>query len=196
MQVRIEARLQRLQPHLGQPGAARSLSGSESTSSNGSPRQSARAALGPRVRCRRAPGWPEKPVLPGTDLLLGGDTVPARPDPRSRAGRVLACLQDLAAERETAGAAAREQGQGYLQALEAGAANGRPPAAIVLAAQQLRVDRLVAAQQAVIGAWQAGRAAGTGSRLGRRPAGPEDTARVRRARARLADLPAHAAAEA
>ena len=135
-------------------------------------------------------------MLPGTDLLLGGDTVPARPDPRSRAGRVLACLQDLAAERETAGAAAREQGQGYLQALEAGAANGRPPAAIVLAAQQLRVDRLVAAQQAVIGAWQAGRAAGTGSRLGRRPAGPEDTARVRRARARLADLPAHAAAEA
>ena len=30
----------------------------------------------------------EKPVLPGTDLLLGGDTVPARPDPRSRRHRV------------------------------------------------------------------------------------------------------------
>ena len=138
----------------------------------------------------------DKAVLPGTDLLLGGDTVPARPDPRSRAGRVLACLQDLEAEREAAEAAAREQGQTYLQALEADAANGRPPAAVALAAQQLRVERLVAAQQAAIGAWQAGRAAGTaGSRLGRRPADPQDTARVRRARARLADLQA-AAAEA
>jgi transposase len=138
----------------------------------------------------------EKPVLPGTDLLLGGDTVPARPDPRSRAGRVLACLQDLEAEREAAEAAAREQGQAYLQALEADAANGRPPAAVALAAQQLRAERLVAAQRAAIEAWQAGRAAGTGSRLGRRPADPEDTARVRRARARLADLQAQAAAEA
>jgi transposase len=90
----------------------------------------------------------DKPVLPGRDLLLGGDTVPARPDPRSRAGRVLACLQDLEAEREAAEAAAREQGQTYLQALEADAANGRPPAAVALAAQQLRVDRLVAARQA------------------------------------------------
>ena len=108
----------------------------------------------------------EKPVLPGTDLLLGGDTVPARPDPRSRAGRVLACLQDLEAEREAAEATAREQGQTYLQALEADAANGRPPAAVALAAQQLRVNRLVAAQQAAIGAWQAGRAAGAGSRPG------------------------------
>src|SRR4029077_12924457 len=99
----------------------------------------------------------DKPVLPGTDLLLGGDTVPARPDPRSRAGRVLACLDDLQGEREAAEAAAREQGQTYLQALEADAANGRPPAAVALAAQQLRVDRLVAARQAAIGAWQAGR---------------------------------------
>ncbi len=54
----------------------------------------------------------------------------------------------------------------------------------------------MAAQQAVIGAWQAGRAAGTGPRPGRRPADPEDTARVRRARARLADLQAPAAVEA
>src|SRR3984893_11766773 len=40
----------------------------------------------------------DNPVLPGTDLLLGGDTVPPRPDPRSRAGRVLACLEDLDGE--------------------------------------------------------------------------------------------------
>jgi transposase len=136
----------------------------------------------------------DKAVLPGTDLLLGGDTVP-RPDQRSRAGRAAACLRELESEREAAEAAAREQGQAYLQALEAGTAAGRPPAAVAVAAQQLRVDRLIAERQAATGAWQAGRAAGAGSRLGRRPAGPEDTARVRRARARLADLQAAAAGE-
>src|SRR5216684_1810743 len=38
----------------------------------------------------------DKGVLPGTDLLLGAEVAPG-PDPRSRAGRVLACLQDLEA---------------------------------------------------------------------------------------------------
>jgi transposase len=137
----------------------------------------------------------DKAVLPGTDLLLGADTA-AGPDPRSRAGRVLACLDDLQREREAAEAAVREQGQAYLQALQDGPVTGRPPAAAALAAQQLRVEQLVAARQAAIAAWQAGRAAGTGSRLGRRPASPDDTARVRRARARLAELQAAAAAEA
>ena len=137
----------------------------------------------------------EQDVLPGTDLLLGADTVPG-PDPRSRAGRVLACLEDLQAGREAAEAAAREQGKAYLQALAAGAAAGRPPAAVALAAQQLRVERLMAEQQAAIAGWEAGRAAGTGSRLGRRPADPGDAPRVRKARARLADLRAAAAAEA
>ena len=137
----------------------------------------------------------DRDVLPGTDLLLGADVAPG-PDPRSRAGRVLACLQGLEKEREAAEAAAREQGQAYLQALAAGAAAGRPPAAVALAAWQVRLERLVAEQQSAIADWQAGRAAGTGSRLGRRPADPQDTARVRRARARLAELRAQAAAEA
>jgi transposase len=137
----------------------------------------------------------DKAVLPGTDLLLGAEVAPG-PDPRSRAGRVLACLRDLEAEREAAEAAAREQGQAYLQALAAGTAAGRPPAAVAVAAQQLRVDRLIAERQAAIGAWEAGRAAGSGSQLGRRPADPQDTARIRRARARLAELQAAAAAEA
>jgi transposase len=144
---------------------------------------------------RKAAGNDEadKAVLPGTDLLLGGDTVPGRPDPRSRAGRVLACLDELEGERATAGAAVREQGQAYLQAVAAGTANGRPPAAVALAAQQLRLENLVAEQQAAVAGWEAARAAGTaGSRLGRRPADPQDTARVRRARARLADLQAAA----
>lgn len=139
----------------------------------------------------------ERTVLPGTDLLLGGDAVPPRPDPRSRAGRVLACLEDLEGEREAAEAEAREQGQAYLQALAAGTADGRPPAAVALAAQQLRAEKLIAAREAAVAAWEAGRAAGTaGSRLGRRPADPQDTARVRKARARLEELRAQAAAEA
>jgi transposase len=148
---------------------------------------------------RKAVGDDErgKAVLPGTDLLLGGDTVPGRPDPRSRAGRALACLEELEGEREAAEATAREQGQAYLEAVAAGTANGRPPAAVALAAQQLRLERLVAEQQAAVAGWEAVRAAGTaGSRLGRRPADPQDTARVRRARTRLADLQAAAEAEA
>ena len=137
----------------------------------------------------------DKPVLPGTDLLLGGDTAP-RPDPRSRGGRVLACLEDLQAGREAAEAAAREQGQAYLEALEAGAAAGRPPAAVAAAAQEIRVERLVAARLAAIAEWEAAVAAGAGSRAGRRPLDPEDTAAVRAARARLAELQAAAEAPA
>src|SRR6267378_2709661 len=70
----------------------------------------------------------DKGVLPGTDLLLGADTAPG-PDPRSRAGRALACLEDLQEEREAAESAAREQGRAYLEAL---------------AAQQLRLEMAIA----------------------------------------------------
>src|SRR6185437_6401751 len=102
----------------------------------------------------------DRPVLAGTDLLLDADTVPG-PDPRSRAGRVLACLDDLAAAREAAEAEAREQGRAYLQALAAGtAAPGRPPAAVALAAAQLRLEEAIAAEEATLTAWQARRAAG------------------------------------
>src|SRR6202034_1250911 len=72
----------------------------------------------------------ELDVLPGTDLLLGAEVAPG-PDPRSRAGRVRACLDSLRGEREAGEAQAREQGKAYLQALAAGAAAGRPPAAVV-----------------------------------------------------------------
>jgi hypothetical protein len=122
---------------------------------------------------RKAAGDDEadKAVLPGTDLLLGAETLRA-PDPRSRAGRALACLEDLQGEREAAGAQAREQGLACLQAVAAGTANGRPPAAVAVAAQQLRLERLITEQQAAVAGWEAARAAGTaGSRPGRRPAG-------------------------
>ncbi len=120
----------------------------------------------------------EKPVLPGTDLLLGADTVPPGPDPRSRAGRVLACLQDLEAEREAAEAAAREQGRAYLEALAAGAAAGRPPAAVALAAAQLRLEEAIAAEEATLADWQARRAAG--QRVTRPPPGPAPATRPAR----------------
>jgi transposase len=132
----------------------------------------------------------ERGVLPGTDLLLDGDTVPG-PDPRSRAGRVLACLAELQAAREADEAQARDQGRAYLQALAVGAANGRPPAAVALAAAQLRLEEAVAAEEAVLADWQARRAAG--QRVTRPPVRPGTGKKARKARARLAELQAAAA---
>jgi len=141
---------------------------------------------------RKAAGDDEadKAVLPGTDLLLGADTAPG-PDPRSRAGRVLACLQDLQAAREAAEAEAREQGQAYLQALAAGTAAGRPPAAVALAAQQLRLEMAIAAEEAALAGWQGRRAAG--QRVSRPPAAPGTGKKARKTRARLLALQAAAA---
>jgi transposase len=135
----------------------------------------------------------DKGVLPGTDLLLGADTAPG-PDPRSRAGRVLACLQDLLAEREAAEAEAREQGRAYLEAVAAGTANGRPPAAVAVAAAQLRLEEAIAAEEAVAADWQARRAAG--QQVTRPPVRPGTGKKARRARARLAELQAAADAAA
>ena len=135
----------------------------------------------------------ERDVLPGTDLLLGADTAPGS-DPRSRAGRVLACLEDLQAQREAAEAAAREQGNAYLQALAAGTAAGRgaPPAAVAAAAAQLRLEMAIAAEEAVLAAWQARRDAG--QRVTRPPARPGTGKKARKARARLEALQAAAGA--
>jgi transposase len=133
-----------------------------------------------------------EPPLPGTDLLLGGEIVP---DPRSRAGRIAACLAGLEGEREAAEAQAREQGQAYLEALAAGAAGaGRPPVAVALAACQLRLEQAIAAEQATLAGWQARR--GAAARPGRPPARPGTGTKARTARARLEALQAQAAAEA
>jgi transposase len=132
----------------------------------------------------------DKGVLPGTDLLLGADTA-AGPDPRSRAGRVLACLQELEAERQAAEAAAREQGQAYLQALASGTVTGRPPAAVALAAARLRLEEAIAAEQATLADWQARRAAG--QRVTRPPVAPGTGTKARKARARLEELQAETA---
>jgi transposase len=136
-----------------------------------------------------------EPPLPGTDLLPGADMAPG-PDPRSRAGRIAACLGELQGEREAAGAHAREQGKACLEALAAGtAAAGRPPAAVALAAGRLRLEMAIAAGQAVLADWQARRAAGQRA-AARPPARPGTGKKARRARARLEGLQAAAAAEA
>jgi hypothetical protein len=134
-------------------------------------------------------------ALPGTGLLPGADTVPPRPDPRSRAGRVLACPEGPEAEREAAEAAAREQGRACLEALAAGtAAAGRPPAAVALAAQQVRLETAIAAGETTLADWQARRAAGRPA--GRPPARPGTGNKAGKARARPEALQARAAAEA
>jgi transposase len=148
----------------------------------------ARAAAGAEESGQAAPA--------GTDLLDGPALPAGWRDPRSRAGRVRAALAGLRAEREAAEAAARAAGQAYLDALAAGLASGRPPAAVAVAAQQIRLDQAVAAQQAAIDAWAARMAAGAGSRAGRRPAAVDDAPAVRAARERLAGLQAAAGAEA
>jgi transposase len=135
----------------------------------------------------------DRDAAPGTDLLPGADTAPG-PDPRSRAGRVPACLQDLETEREAAQAAARELGQAYLEAIDDGTAAGRPPAGVAAAAAQLRLELAIAAEQATLTAWQARRDAG--QRVTRPPARPGAGKRARKARARLEALQAQAAAEA
>ena len=108
--------------------------------------------------------------------------------------RALACLEELEAEREAAEAVAREQGRAYLEALAAGTAAGRPPAAVALAAQQLRLEKAIAGEEATLADWQARRAAG--QRVTRPPVRPGTGKTARKARARLQALQAGGAAEA
>ena len=172
-----------------------------------SPPARRRRRTGPKPGCAnwpgrssRAPGRPPRTrtrtraCCPAPTCCWAPETVPPRPDPRSRAGRVLACLHDLEAEREAADAAARDQGRAYLEAVAAAPPAGRPPAAVALAAEKLRLEKAIAAEQAILAAWQARRAAG--QRVTRPPAHPGTGKKARKARARLEALQAEAAAEA
>ena len=69
-----------------------------------------------------------------------------------------------------------------------------PPAAVALAAAQLRLEEAIAAEQATLAGWQARRDGG--QRVTRPPVRPGAGKKARRARARLAELQAEAAAEA
>jgi hypothetical protein len=121
------------------------------------------------------------------DALFGegrrGDDDPG--DPFTRRERVAAALASLEAEREAREAAERAAAQEHLDAAQAGALPpaGRPPAGAGAATARAALERETAACQARAGDWERRRAAGEPVR--RRPAGPEQSAVVRRAAARL-----------
>jgi transposase len=136
------------------------------------------------------------------DALFGdarGDELPAElADPVARAERIAAALAQLEAERTAAAAGRCEQAERYLERTRAGTAPmGKPPAGAEVAAAQLEVDRLTAAQQARIDDWEqrnAASLAATGKGLRNPPRRPASThVRVREAAARLEKAKARAA---
>jgi transposase len=128
------------------------------------------------------------------DALFGaarGDELPAElADPATRAQRIAAALAQLQAEREAAGAQRDRQAAEYLDKAVAGRPpRGRTPAAADVAAAQLRLDQVTAAQQAKIDDFDRRNAeslAATGRPLRNPPRRPaSDHVRVREERARL-----------
>jgi transposase len=136
------------------------------------------------------------------DALFGrarGDELPAElADPVTRRERIAAALARLEAGRQAAEAQRQQQASAYLEATVAGTRpRGHVPAVVDVAAAQLKVDQLTAAQQAKIDDWDARNAqsiaaGGKGLRHPpRRPAGQH--VRVREAQAGLDRAKARAA---
>jgi transposase len=119
------------------------------------------------------------------DALFGagqrGDDDPG--DPSTRRERVAAALASLEAERAAREAEERAAAEQHLQAARAGTARGKPPAGAQLEAARIGLAKETAACQARAEDWERRRAAG--QRVRRRPAGPEQSSLVRRARQRL-----------
>ena len=130
----------------------------------------------------------------GQDLSGGEGLGPGWADPRSRLGRVRACLADFAAQREAAEAARRAQGQAWLDARAAGEQLTRPPAAVAVEAARITLEAEIARQQALVDEWDRKRAAGGGA--GKKPVPAGASRRVARQRDRLARAEARAAAAA
>ena len=114
-------------------------------------------------------------------------------DPRSRRGRVQACLADFAARREAADAQRRAQGQAWLDALGAGEPLTRPPACVAVEAARIGLEQEVARHQALVDEWDRKRAAG--EKTGCKPVPVARSRRVARQRERLARAEARAAAQ-
>jgi transposase len=129
----------------------------------------------------------------GEDLLGGEALPPGWADPRSRLGRVRACLADFAAQREAAQAARRAQGQAWLDARAAGLPVTKPPAAVALEAARIGLEQQVARQQALVDDWDRKRAAGLTT--GCKPVPVDRSRRVARQRDRLERAEAAAAAQ-
>jgi transposase len=135
------------------------------------------------------PGGPET-----SEDLFGAEALgPGWADPRSRLGRVQACLADFAAQREAAEAARRAQGQAWLDALAAGEPVTKPPAAVAVAAARIGLEQEVARHQALVEEWDRKRAGG--EKTGRKPVPVEASSRVARQRERLERAEAKAAAQ-
>ena len=130
----------------------------------------------------------------GEDLFGGEALPPGWADPRSRLGRVRACLADFAAQREAAEAARRAQGQAWLEARAAGEPVTKPPAAVAVEAARIALEQEVARHQELIGEWDRKRAAG--EKTGGKPVPVEVSRRVARQRERLERAEAAAAAAA
>jgi transposase len=138
------------------------------------------------------------------DALFGsarGDELPAElADPVTRRERIAAALARLEAERQAEQADRERQAAEYLARAAAGRrAGGNRPAAAAVAAAQLQLDRLTAAQQARIDDWAARDAAardggGPGLDPRTRPKSPaSEYCRVRQAAAKLAKAKARQA---
>jgi len=136
------------------------------------------------------------------DALFGdarGDELPAElADPVTRRERIAAALAQLEAERTAAQAVRENKARDYLRQAAAGAAPAGPrPAEADVAAAQLKLDRLTAAQQARIDDWDkrnAAQIAATGKGLPHPPRRPaSEHVRVREAAALLEKAKARAA---
>ena len=138
----------------------------------------------------------QEPVLPGTDLLLGADTVPGRRIRGRGPGGCWPAWTSWKASGRPPRPPPASRGRPTCRRWRPAPRTAGPRPRWRSPRGSCGWRRLIAAQQAAVADWQARRAAGAGSRLGRRPADPEQTAAARRARARLADLQAAAEAEA
>jgi hypothetical protein len=126
--------------------------------------------------------------------LFGGETLPGGwADPRSRPGRIRACLDSFAAQREAAQAARRAAGQAYLDARAAGQRVTKPPAAVAAEAARIALGQEIARHQALVDEWDRKRAAG--EKTGRKPVPAGASRRVARQQERLERAQAAAAAQ-
>jgi transposase len=144
------------------------------------------------AEAERREGRAEKPGT-GEDLFGGEGLGPGWADPRSRLGRVRRCLEDFAAQRESAEAARRARGQAWLDARAAGGRVTKPPAAVAAQAARIGLEQEIARQQALVDEWDRKRAAG--EKTGRKPVPVAASRRVARQRERLARAEAAAAAQ-
>ena len=139
--------------------------------------------LAARILAEAAAGDEPGAAGVGEDLSGGEGPGPGWAGPRSRLGRVRACLADFATQREAAEAARRAQGQAWLDAQAAGQPVTKPPACVAVDAARTGLEQEVTRHQALVDERDRKRAAG--EKTGRKPVPVEVSRRVARQRERL-----------